>query len=76
MRKRPEDESVMLCVLVRCEKPGLDRPNISVLSSISQRIMIGRAGSVTEEPSKAAIFSSGARAMTYSKGDNGRVARS
>jgi hypothetical protein len=72
MRQRPEDESVMLCVLVPCEtRTG----SSSVLSSISQRIMIGIAGSVSENRRKQPSFCTVRVAIAYTEGDNGRVLR-
>jgi len=41
MSQCPEDESMVLCMLAHCERHVQECPSISVLSSISLRIMIG-----------------------------------
>jgi hypothetical protein len=58
----------MVCVLVRCERLALNRPNISVLSLISQRVMIGIAGSAFEIRRKQLSLGTLRIAMAYTVG--------
>jgi hypothetical protein len=57
-------------------RPALDRANISVLSSIGQRIMIGLAASVSENRRMQLSLCTLRVAMAYTEGDNGPVVRS
>ena len=45
----------MLCVRLRSERPAPDHPNIGALSLVSQQIMIGTAGSVSQNGRKLVI---------------------
>jgi hypothetical protein len=55
----------MLCVLVHCERLALNRPNISVLSLISQRTLIGIAKPVFKIRRKQISFGTFCVAMAY-----------